>query len=240
MEMNYRFQQLCACSGLALVFILFPLLILMGFFPPPSPSEGADAIAAHYANDSWIFLLGGAVTIQVSTLGVIWTAAISVQLRHIEGNLPPIFSLSQLVCGVLANSVFIFACAGWVVCAFRPERAPEIIQTLNDWAFIIFLGTVTPLMGQALTIGMATFSDDSAEPIFPRWAGFFNCWVAAIFLPAGLIPFFKSGPFAWDGLFGLWLPVLVFGGWIVIMSFLVLSAIKRQKAVAFADRAGAQ
>jgi hypothetical protein len=240
MEMNYRFQQLCACSGVALVIIFFPLLIVMGFFPPPSPSEGADVIVAHYSNNSWIFLLGGAVSVQMSTLGVIWTAAISVQLRHIEGKSPPIFSLCQLVCGVLAFSVFIFACIGWVVIAFRPDRAPEIIQTLNDWSFILFLGTVTPLMGQALTIGMAIFSDESSEPVFPRWAGFFNCWVAAIFLPAGLIPFFKSGPFAWDGLFGLWLPVLVFGGWMVIMSFLVLSAIKRQKAAAFAARAGAQ
>ena len=230
MAMNYRFQQLCACSGLALVTILLPLLILMGFFPPPAPSEGADVIAAHYANSSWIFLLGGAVSVQVSTLGVIWTAAISVQLRQIEGDSPPIFSLCQLVCGVLANSVFIYACVGWVVCAFRPERAPEIIQTVNDFAFILFLGTVTPLMGQSLSIGMAIFSDESNEPVFPRWAGFFNCWVAAIFLPAGLIPFFKSGPFAWDGLFGLWLPVGVFGVWSVVMSLLVLAAIKRQKA----------
>jgi hypothetical protein len=237
MELNYRFQQLCALSGMALVFILFPLLILMGFFPPPSPSEGPAAIAAHYSKSPWIFLLGGAVSVQMSALGVIWTAVISVQLRTIEGAAPPIFSFCQMVCGVLANSVFIFGCVGWVVCAFRPERAPEIIQTINDLAFILFLGTVTPLVGQALTIGIAIFSDESDEPVFPRWAGFFNCWVAAIFLPAGLIPFFKSGPFAWHGLFGLWLPVLVFGAWILIMSFLVLGAIKRQKARALASAA---
>ena len=110
-------------------------------------------------------------------------------------------------------------------------------RQINDLAFILFLGTVTPLVGQALTIGIAIFSDESDEPVFPRWAGFFNCWVAAIFLPAGLIPFFKSGPFAWHGLFGLWLPVLVFGAWILIMSFLVLGAIKRQKARALASAA---
>jgi len=239
MELNYRFQQLCACSGLALVFILFPLLILMGFFPPPTPAEGPDAIAAHYAKSSWIFLLGGSVSVQMSALGVMWTAVISLQLRNIEGAAPPIFSLCQLACGVLANSVFIFGCVGWVVSAFRPERAPEIIQTVNDLAFILFLGTVTPLIGQALTIGIAIFSDESDEPIFPRWAGFFNCWVAAIFVPAGLIPFFKSGPFAWHGLFGLWLPVLVFGAWIVIMSFLVLGTIKKQKTKALLSPAAA-
>jgi|TARA_B110000977_G_scaffold179791_1_gene238717 hypothetical protein len=233
--MNYRFQQICALSGIALVFVVFPLLIVMGFFPPPSPAEGASAIAAHYqSKSSWIFLLGGAVCVQMSAPGVMWSAVVSVQLRHIEGNSPPIFSLCQMACGIVAFSVFTFACAGWVICAFRPERAPAIIQTLNDWSFIVFLGTVTPLMGQALTIGMAIFSDQSDEPVFPRWAGFFNCWVAMIFLPAGLIPFFKSGPFAWHGFFGLWLPVLVFGGWMLVMSVLVLRAIKKQRIAALA------
>ena len=235
METNYRFQQLCTWSGVTLVCVVFPLLIVMGFFPPPSPAEGASAIAAHYQSRSaWVFLLGGAVCVQMSALGVMWSAAVSVQLRHIERNYPPIFSLSQLACGVVAFSIFTFACAGWVISAFRPERAPEIIQTLNDWSFIVFLGTVTPLMGQALTIGMAIFSDGSDKPVFPRWAGYFNCWVAFTFLPAGLIPFFKTGPFAWHGLFGLWLPVLVFGGWMLVMSALVLRAIKKQRVAASA------
>lgn len=112
----------------------------MGFLPPPSPSESADTIAAHYANNACVFLLGEEATILASTLGVMWSAAISVKIRYIEGNLPPIFSLSLLVCGVLVNSVFIFACAGWIVRAFRPERALEIIQILNHWAFIFFWG----------------------------------------------------------------------------------------------------
>jgi hypothetical protein len=231
--MNYRFQQLCALSGIALVLLVFPLLLLMGFFPPPSPAEGSAAIAAHYqSKSSWIFLLGGAVCVQMSAPGVMWSAAISVQLRHIEQNEPPIFSLTNIACGVVAFSVFTFACAGWVICAFRPERAPEIIQTMNDWSFIVFLGTVTPLMGQALTIGLAIFSDRSDEPVFPRWAGFLNCWAVLIFLPAGLIPFFKTGPFAWHGFFGLWLPGVVFGGWMLVMSVLVLRAIRKQKMAA--------
>ena len=130
---------------------------------------------------SWVFSSGWGGHYSIICVGRYLDCGYQCATSAYRGNLPPIFSLSQLVCGVLANSVFIFACAGWIVCAFRPERAPEIIQTLNDWTFIVFLGTVTPLMGQALSIGIATFSDESVEPIFPRWAGFFNCWVAAIF-----------------------------------------------------------
>ena len=230
--MNLRFQQLCAWLGIALVLLVFPLLIIMGFFPPPSPAEGAEAIKAHYqSKSSWIFLLGGALCVQMSGPGVMWSAMLSVQLRYIEKDEPPIFSLTSLACGIVAFSVFTFACAGWVICAFRPERAPEIIQTLNDWSFIVFLGTVTPLMGQALTIGLAIFSDTSKDPVFPRWAGFLNLWAVLIFLPAGLIPLFKTGPFAWHGFFGLWLPVLVFGGWMLVMSGLALKAIGRRQSM---------
>ncbi len=228
--MNYRFQQFAAWGGIILILTVFTFLIAMGFFPPPGPGESAEEVAAHYASLNWVILLGGSACVQMSALGIIWCAVVSVQLRRIEGDTPAIFSTCALVCGLLANSLFVYACGGWVLAAFRPDRAPEIIMAFNDWAFLLFLMTIGPLMGQALSIAAAIFSDESQEPVFPRWAAFFNCWVAAIFLPACLIPFFKAGPFAWTGLFGLWLPVPIFGIWVITMSVLVLSALKRQRA----------
>ena len=65
--------------------------------------------------------------------------------------------------------------------------------------------------------GLSSFSsrDISKDPVFPRWAGFLNLWAVLIFLPAGLIPLATD--------------VLVFGGWMLVMSGLALKAIGKTR-----------
>ena len=49
----------------------------------------------------------------------------------------------------------------------------------------------------------------------PRWVAFLNFFVAFSFLPDPLAYFFKTGPFAWDGLLAWWVPVAAFFGWLL-------------------------
>ena len=63
---------------------------------------------------------------------------------------------------------------------------------------------------QNIAIGIAAFKDTEAK-VFPRWLGYFNFWAALAFLPAALLYFFKTGPFAWDGVFVFWVPLTIFG-----------------------------
>jgi hypothetical protein len=73
--------------------------------------------------------------------------------------------------------------------------------------------------------GLAILKHAARNPVFPRWAGFFNLWSALIFLPGSLLPFFKAGPFACNGLLAFWLPGTIFGIWYIVMQVLVLKAI---------------
>jgi hypothetical protein len=82
-------------------------------------------------------------------------------------------------------------------------------------------------MVQCLSIGIAVFNNPE-QSVFPRWAAYFNFWCAVLLLPAILIPFFKRGPFAWQGIFEFWLAATVFFGWIVVMTVLLFGAVKRQ------------
>lgn len=36
--------------------------------------------------------------------------------------------------------------------------------------------------------------------VFRRWVGYLNIWAALLLAPAVLIYFFKTGPFAWNGI----------------------------------------
>jgi hypothetical protein len=119
----------------------------------------------------------------------------------------------------------------WTAAAFRPERPPDITQAFNDFAWIV---TVMPFMlavTQNLALGFTIISDKQPEPIFPRWVGFFNLWVALLFLPGGLLTFFKVGPFAWNGILAFWVPACVFGPWFFVISISVMRAARRQAAL---------
>jgi uncharacterized protein (DUF983 family) len=48
-------------------------------------------------------------------------------------------------------------------------------------------------------------------------------------VPGVMCLLFKTGPFAWNGLFVFWIPLAVFGSWFVVMSLLLLRAIKNQR-----------
>ena len=124
--------------------------------------------------------------------------------------------------------VFVFAGVFWTAAAFRPEHDPELTRMLNDPGWITMLMTFSPVIVQNISVGLCILSDRLPEPVFPRWVGFYNLWVAVLFVPGGMLTFFKTGPFAWDGLFVWWVPFLVFFTWYVGMFFVVLGVVKRQ------------
>ena len=53
--------------------------------------------------------------------------------------------------------------------------------------------------------------------MFPSWVGYTNFWVGLGLIPATLIPFFHTGPLAWNGLLGFYVPASVFVIWYGVM-----------------------
>jgi hypothetical protein len=80
-----------------------------------------------------------------------------------------------------------------------------------------------------IPFGIAILRDRGALPLFPRWLGFFNFWIALLILPALLLPFFKSRPFAYNGIVALYLPFGAFFIWMVVMTFGLMRAIRTQQ-----------
>ncbi|MGD9663540.1 MAG: hypothetical protein AB7U63_20045, partial [Porticoccaceae bacterium] len=61
--------------------------------------------------------------------------------------------------------------------------------------------------------------------------GFYNIAVTTLFLPVGLIFFFKAGPFAWNGMIGFWIPLLDFFIWMVVMTVFLFKAVNQEKSL---------
>ncbi|MGR9090950.1 MAG: hypothetical protein ACU85U_10275 [Gammaproteobacteria bacterium] len=225
--MNEKTQIACVVCGAAFV-ALFTLgwIIVAGLVPAPSPSFDAAAIAAFYDANTGSIRFGLLITMISASLTIPWVAVVGVQMRRTERDFP-VLTATQLVAGAVTVVFLTVPVLIWTVAAFRPERTPELIQLMSDFGWIMLIMTFPPFFVQLVAIGLAIVSDNHERPVFARWLGYFNIWVAILFLPGGLITFFKSGPFAWNGLLAFWLPLTVFFLWYIVMFFALIRAIRQ-------------
>lgn len=227
-----RPQVWCANCG-----FIFPLLVLVALFgtgllPPQSPNDSAEQIAGWLQDDNTLKLAGfvGA-TVGLGLLMPL-TVAITIQMLRIEGRKSPAMTLLQLSGGLFTWVLTIVPMIIMCVAAYRPGRDPQVTQGLVDLGWIVFFMGLAPFAAQDIAIAVAIFRD-RVNAVYPRWVAYFNLWVAVLFVPAVLIPFFKVGPFTYRGLLAFWVPTLVYGLWAMLMAFMTRRAILAQ---AVADR----
>lgn len=227
--MSARIQVWFLWCGLAAIALFVGgLLLVAGLVPPPSPGDSALEIQALYAGDTNAIRTGLAMAMIGASLTAPFVVVITCQLLRIEGRSAPLAWL-QLGTGMLGVLIIAFPMMLMAAAAFRPERDPELIQAINDIAWILLIGTLGPIMLQAGAIALAAFRDETGR-VLPRWVGYFNLLFALAF-PPGLILFFvKSGPFAWNGLLAFWYPLSLFAVWFGVMLVVLRRAIAAEVA----------
>ena len=227
--MNSRSQILCAWSGILCPLVMFiGLWPMAGFLPPHDPTASAADIATIYQQHANGIRLGMIFIMLAGALFAPFVASISAQLRRVENSKTPVLSYTQLSAGTAGILLFIVPALIFTGAAYRPERPADITQALNDLGWICFVMPFVLALIQNLAIGFAIISDRNARPIFPRWLGFFNFWIALLFVPGGLLTFFRTGPLAWNGLLAFWVPACIFGPWFWVMAAYVIKAAKQQ------------
>jgi hypothetical protein len=219
-----RPQLWCAYCGFIFPFLVLIALFGTGVLPPQSPNHSAEQIAAWYQDANTLKLAGFAGAAVGLGLLIPLTIAITLQMFRIEGR-SPAMSLLQLVSGTFTWVITIIPMIILCVAAYRPGRDPQITQTLVDLGWIMFFMGLAPFAAQDLAIAIAVLRDRAAAPVFPRWVGYFNLWVAFLFIPAVVIPFFKVGPFSYRGLLAFWIPTLIYGLWAIVMAYMTRRAI---------------
>lgn len=236
--MNLRNQILCAACGPLAILLFFIGLATSGFFPPTAPGLDAEQIATLYQDRTTAIRLGTFIMAFSSGLVVPFAAAVTIQMKRIEGLQAPVLAYTQLSAGTGGILLFLIEAMFWSIAAYRPGRPPEITQALNDIAWFFTVMPFALIFIQNLAIGIAIVGDHRQHPIFPRWLGYLNFWMALLYVPGGLCTFFKLGPFAWNGLLAFWMPASVYCSWFVVMAIFVIQAARRQHAELGAARSG--
>lgn len=221
--MNRRAQLIAAWCGPACMLLFGIGGVLLARYIPPriEPHDSPATVAAVYQEHTDSIRLGLLLMIVAFGLMGPWGVSIAVQLRRREGMFP-VLTYVQVVSIAVMTALITLMCVFWAAAAFRPEADPQILRLATDLGYLCLEFTFPPFLTWCIAQGLAILLDPDEGSVYPRWAGYFNLAVAVAFAPGGTMLFFKSGVFAWHGLFALYIPVAAFGAWIVVMTKLTL------------------
>jgi hypothetical protein len=223
--MNRTVHKFCAWSGVYLLILMaIGFVLLAGYIPTRSPSQSATETAQFLLDNRDRIRWGMILTMAAAALLQPFYTEITLQMRRIEGRYPAL-ALIQFGLGTLLVLEFIYLIFFWQTAIYRVERAPELIQLLNDMAWIPFVGLSSTVVLGVAAFGIAILLDRRERPVFPRWLGYFNLWCALMFTPGTFNVFFQDGPLAWNGIIAWYLPVTVFAIWLVVISIYLSKAV---------------
>ena len=226
--MNSTAQKVFAYGGPVCALAFGAGLFLMGFVPPPRPSLSPEEIAAIYRQDYPAIRVGVMISLFGLSAWAAYVGVISTQLLRIKGvsRLGALTHLGAGSAGVLTVLIPLMLIG---ICAYRPERDPVLIQTLNDAVWLSFMMPFSTFLTQFTAFAVAVLGDKSPAPVFPRWTAYVCLWAGLQFAAGGFALFFKTGPFAWNNLFPFWLGGGAFFLWLVVLTPCVLRAIDQEK-----------
>jgi hypothetical protein len=212
------------CGPVGIITVLVGWAVCAGFLPPPSPDLSVDAVAQIWQAHTNLKRLGMIMCVWGGTLYVPFTIAVTILMRRMERG-EHILSTVQAALGTLASVFFTVNFIFFEVASFRPDRPAEVTQQIHDLGFIMTFAPAAPFFFQYLVVAVAILQDESHVPLVPRWLAYANLWIAVGVVPGCLLPFFKTGPLAWNGVFTFWIPVGVFVAWYFLMFWAVRRAI---------------
>jgi hypothetical protein len=235
-------DRLCAYAGLA-----FPVLFFVGWglvagylLPLHGPGDTPLQVQAFYEDHTTLIQVGIIITIAAGALQAPFSAGIGMQMMRMNGGRRSPLAYTQMMLGAANVLLVVIPMFVYAALAFRPaQRNPDTMQFFSDFGWQMFIGAFSPAVLQAICLALAVFGDKGTKRVMPRWVGYFNLWVATLFLPGAIVIIAHSGPFAWNGVLAFWIPAVVFGSWFNVMAVVLLKCIKEQRAEAEAVGAAA-
>lgn len=225
---NRTLERAAAWCGLVYL-MLFGMgwLILARFMPPIAPTESAVEVARQF-QERHVSLMLASVFMMCSTWPLVAVSALMVLItRKIEGG---VGMLTLMMGFTLATYLVMnfYTPFSFSLAAFRPDRAPELVQYASDYGFLQFMGGIPMFVGVwALSAYGILVVSPRENPIVPRWFGYFNMWATILYLPELLVFFFKTGPFAWDGLVGFWIPAIIFIVYFLLTPLILVPIVRK-------------
>src|ERR1700674_91077 len=198
---DYAMWKLLAwCGPIFMAIFFFFWGVLAKNMPPAGADLNAMQIAAHYLENNMAIRIGMSVCMVGAAFYMAWGCAVSKVMRRIEGP-DGILSNLEMMGATITVAFPIVACGCWLTASMETGLLPpEIIHMLYflGWMIIDLAYMVTTF--QILAVSIVFLRDRRSVPLMPAWVSWWGFFTCAVFFPVSLIPFFRSGPFAFHGL----------------------------------------
>jgi hypothetical protein len=212
-----------------IVFYNFFFVIFFGIAriqPPPDPMWEPAQIVAWFTTHQHGLILGFSTVFVVTGLTAAANALIAYSMWRMS--VSRAFAWSYiLIYSLSAVPGMLLTCIALVVGAMRPERDPQLIAWLYDFAFMAFDGTMGVFLIGSLIWMLAILLDKNR--VFPKWFAYLNLCNAlteVVVAPAWIFP--DNVTFAWDGIITWWVDMAVFMTYTAAFILLLRRMIERE------------
>ena len=231
-KLDLNIQLLCAWCGP--LFVLIYLVFwwgIAGFVPPQDPTWSPEQIFAFYDQNRMsirIGQMGACVAIIVLVPNWLYIASCIRDIEVRRGIKPMMYLIFNG--SAIINMVFLqLISLCWLLCTWTDAgMSAETIKSWHVFGWFLFVVPFALYTLQLITQGFAILLDDSAEPWLPRWCGYLCLAEVPTSALGGLAVFFRTGPFAWNGLLGFYVLCICFAGWIILMGVMMARSVRRR------------
>jgi hypothetical protein len=214
-------------APIGLVLLVIGFWPLARYIPPPSAADTSAQIARFYQHDTTAIRLGLLIVfISFMTYEPLVAVISRLMLRRYRDN-----ALAWLQLGAGTGSWLFLLVPTMILsaAAFRPDRSPAVTQAMHDIGWFFFFMGFVPFVVQSIAITVFVFEDTAHPgdrgPLFPRWVAYFGIAFEVLFALGGLCTFYKTGPFALQGLLTFWVPLGMYGAEILVLTWVCHKAI---------------
>lgn len=228
MNSNFKYWRFCAACGPLFLVTYFGFWGLLGFCVPPLPAtlSAAEMAEIFRTNTSQIQLgMVGAMTFAPAYM--VWGLGICKLMETLEGN-NRVMSVLQLW-GAGLTVIPVYMCCIFILAGtYRAATLdPSIIQLLYDMSWLTISVSYSVTTMQMIAMGVAFLSDKRAVPLMPKWLCWYSIWGGLMFIAEDLMPFFKDGPFARNGLLNFWIEYSIYFFYMLFVTFYMFKAVSR-------------
>lgn len=234
-KVDTRYWRFCLWMGPLFIGVFFVFWGILGHnFPPFAPEAPAEEVANWFRDNRNGVRLGMVVAMTFSVCYGVWGYGLAKVLEQTVGGKDPasniIVQLARL--GACWTTITVLVPSSfWLTAAYRPDALPDwMIQMLYDmaWLLIDLAYAVTSVQLFALCIGY--IADKREVPLIPKWLAWYGAWVGFMFVAECVMPFAFSGAWARDGGLNFWIEFLIWMGWVPVMTFYAMRAVRRIEA----------